>query len=29
VLALGVRSLLLMRQFSPTERRYREQAEFG
>jgi phospholipase D1/2 len=29
VLAFGVRSLLLMRQFSPTVRRHREQAEFG
>jgi phospholipase D1/2 len=28
-LAFGVRSLLLMRQFSPTERRHRERAEFG
>lgn len=29
VLAFAVRSLLLMRQFSPSERRHRERAEFG
>jgi uncharacterized membrane protein YdjX (TVP38/TMEM64 family) len=29
VLAFAVRSLLLMRQFSPSERRHRERAQFG
>jgi hypothetical protein len=29
LLALGLRALLVARQFSPTMRRHREQAEFG